>query len=206
MLGWLLSLLHMQSVFLWMKVSQAEVSQSPCASEFFFFSSWRLRVFHRWITFFPSLVKPILLKILLRIISEKGRSVWLCKETYFIYRQEYQKGIRGRREELGIYPLPPHLPPHLPPPPPPDDKQSPSWHIHVLTKEQQYSKQLPHTTTQNFHLPSGRKRHQGTFCQSTEGKQLFRSTLLITIPEAESKMNNQQVDIISRQCVSKNKG
>lgn len=33
--------------------------------------------------------------------------------------------------------------------------------------------------------------HQDTFCELAEGKQLFRSTLFINIPEAESKMNNQ---------------
>lgn len=33
--------------------------------------------------------------------------------------------------------------------------------------------------------------HQDTFCELAEGKQLFRSTLFINIPEAESKMNNR---------------
>jgi hypothetical protein len=46
---------------------------------------------------------------------------------------------------------------------------------------------------------------QDTFCELAEGKQLFRFTLFINIPEAERKMNNQQMDVTSRQCVSKNK-
>lgn len=104
---------------------------------------WRLRVFHRWITFFPSLVKLILVETLLRKISEKSRSIWLCRELYFIWNRSIcLKGISGGRKELGIS----HLPPQLPPPCP-----SPLWSINSHPLDTSICQEWSSNTENNCH-------------------------------------------------------